>query len=151
MIIIRKVNEPHGWWGNMAPYSVEYEGETYRTTEALFQALRFDDEEVIGAIRENPSPMGAKFVSRGHREKMVVEPMSEQDLDNMRMCLRLKIEQHRELAGKLLGTGDEEIVEDCTRRQHGSGLYWGKAEQEDGTWEGQNWLGKLWMELRDEL
>lgn len=151
MIIIRKVKEPHGCWGNMAPYPVEYEGKEYRTTEALFQTLRFDDEEIKEAIRENKSPMGAKFISRGNRDKMVVEPVSEKDLNNMRMCLRLKIEQHPKLVDELLGTGDEEIVEDCTKRQRGSGLLWGAAQQEDGTWEGQNWLGKLWMELRDEL
>jgi ribA/ribD-fused uncharacterized protein len=151
MIIIRKVKESHGCWGNMAPYPVEYEGKEYRTTEALFQALRFDDEEIREAIRENKSPMAAKFVSRGNRDKMVVEPVSEQDLDNMRLCLRLKIEQHEELEAELLATGEEEMVEDCTKRQRGHGLYWGAAKQEDETWEGQNWLGRLWMELRSSL
>lgn len=151
MIVIRKVREIHGCWGNMSPYPVEYEGKTYRTTEALFQCLRFDDEEVIEAIRENKSPMGAKFVSKRYRAKMVVEPVSKQDLDNMRMCLRLKVEQHSELVEELIKTGDQEIVEDCTKRQRGSGMLWGAAKQADGTWQGHNWLGKLWMELRNEL
>lgn len=42
------------------------------------------------------------------------------------------------------------IVEDCTKRQRGSGLFWGAALI-DGKWQSQNWLGQLWMELREEL
>jgi len=150
MIVIRKVADPHGCWGNMAPYSVVHKGKVYRTTEALFQALRFDDEEVIDAIQAEKSPMSAKFVAKRHRAKMVVEPMGDEDLDNMRLCLRLKVEQHPELAEALLETGDELIVEDCTKRQRGTGLLWGAALV-DGQWLGENWLGKLWMELRASL
>ena len=150
MIVIRKVAEPHGCWGNMAPYPVVYQGKGYRTTEALFQSLRFDDEGIIDAIRVEKSPMGAKFVTKRYRAKMVVEPRSVQDLDNMRLCLRLKVEQYPELARALLDTGEEQIVEDCTRRQRGTGLFWGAALV-DGEWRGENWLGKLWMELRASL
>jgi hypothetical protein len=42
----------------------------------------------------NGSPMTAKFFAKAHKEQMVVVPQSEQDLDNMRLCLRLKIEDH---------------------------------------------------------
>ena len=109
------------------------------------------DDGLQDEIRAEKSPMVTKWISTKHRREMVVEPASEQDLNNMRMCLRLKIEQHPELVDELLGTGEEEIVEDCTKRQRGHALDWGAAQQEDGTWEGQNWLGELWMELRDEL
>jgi predicted NAD-dependent protein-ADP-ribosyltransferase YbiA (DUF1768 family) len=81
--------------------------------------------------------------------QMVVEPMSALDLDNMRLCLKLKIEQHPELREKLIQTGEAPIMEDCTRRQRGSGLFWGAALIE-GEWKGQNWLGRLWMELRQQ-
>lgn len=42
------------------------------------------------------------------------------------------------------------IVEDCTRRQRGSGPFWGAALI-GGEWEGTNTLGVLWMELRGKL
>ncbi len=150
MILIKKVKEEFGWLGNMSPYSVEFEGKTYRTTEALFQALRFDDDEIIEAIREQKSPMAAKMIAKKHRDRMVVTPLSTADLDNMRLVLRLKLEQHPRLRTALLATGTEEIVEDCTKRPRGSGLFWGAALR-DGAWVGENWLGRLWMELRDEL
>jgi ribA/ribD-fused uncharacterized protein len=150
LIAIRKVAEPHGWLGNMAAYPVVHNGKQYRTTEALFQALRFDDEEVIEAIRAERSPMVAKFVAKRHRAKMVVEPLGTQDLDNMRLCLWLKLEQHPDLLEMLLATGDEMIVEDCSKLQKGAGLFWGAASV-DGEWRGENWLGKLWMEIRESL
>ncbi len=53
----------------------------------------------------------------------------------------------QELAHMMPYTGDKIIYEDCTHRQHGSGLFWG-AGLNDGIWVGENWLGKLWMEAR---
>ena len=148
-VLIRKVKEQHGWLGNISPFPVEFEGKLYRTTEALFQALRFSDEEVIEAIREEKSPMAAKFVAKRYKKQMVVEPLSDDDVKNMGVCLKLKLEQHPELRDRLLATGDAVIVEDCSKRKRGSGLFWGAA-LEEGVWEGTKMLGKLWMELRDE-
>jgi predicted NAD-dependent protein-ADP-ribosyltransferase YbiA (DUF1768 family) len=68
----------------------------------------------------------------------------------MELVLWLKLEQHPDLEEKLLGTGESQIVEDCSRRPHGSGLFWGAALQ-DVRWVGENRLGKLWMKLREEL
>ena len=150
MILIRKVKEQNGWLGNMSPYPITHEGKSYRTTEALFQALRFNDETIIESIREQKSPMAAKMIAKKFRDHMVVEPMTEIDLDNMKMVLRLKLDQHPKLNADLIATGDEEIVEDCTKRPRGSGLFWGAAFK-DETWVGENWLGWLWMELRDSL
>ena len=133
-IIIGKIKEENGCFGNMA----------------LFQAMRFNDPEIKEAIRAEKSPMGAKFCAKKYTEKMFVQPMSEQDLNNMRQCLRLKIDQHPELKKQLIETGKDFIVEDCTKRKRGSGLFWGAA-LENGEWIGQNWLGKLWMELRMQI
>jgi len=149
-IIIGKVKEEGGCWGNMAPFRVTYNGTEWLTTEALFQALRFDNEEIREAIRAEKSPMGAKMKAKKHKSEMVIEPLSEADINNMRLVLRLKIEQHPELRETLIESGDAFIVEDCTKRQRGSGLFWGAALI-DGSWVGQNWLGKLWMELRQNL
>ena len=91
----------------------------------------------------------AKSVAKRHKDKMVVGPLSADDVNNMRVCLKLKVEQHPELRDRLLATGDAEIIEDCSKRKRGSGLFWGAA-LEEGVWEGANMLGKLWMELRDE-
>lgn len=157
-ITFTKVKLPHGWLGNMAPYPVVYGGETWKTTEALFQALRFDDARIRAEIRDQKSPMSAKMVAKKNWAHMVVKPKSAKDLDNMEMVLRLKLEQHPELKELLLATGDEEIIEDVTNRPGVDKEYaleqrhtfWGAALR-DSEWVGLNFLGKIWMKLRGEL
>ncbi len=53
---------PYGWPGNMAGgYPVTYRDIGYRSSEALFQCLRFDgDTEAQEAIRSAKSPLWAK-------------------------------------------------------------------------------------------
>ena len=148
-IVINKVKEEGGCWGNMAPFPVEYGGKRWLTTEALFQARRFDDDEIREEIRNEKSPMGAKMKAKKYKGKMVVVPMSDEDLENMYLCLKLKLDQHPKWKNMLMETGDAYIVEDCTQRQRASGLFWGAAFV-DGYWVGENWLGKLWDELRKE-
>lgn len=147
MIAFTKTALPFGWLGNMSAHQLEYNGKIWRTAEALFQALRFKNEIVIEAIRAERSPMIAKAVASEHEREMIVERCDQKDLDNMRLVLRLKVEQHPELKTLLLSTGDEIIVEDCTRRRASR---WG-AQFINGEWVGDNLLGKLWMELRDNL
>jgi len=132
----------------MAPFAVVHDGKTYRTTEALFQALRFEQETIREAIRNERSPMAAKVLARRHRNQMVIAPQSTQDVDNMGMVLQLKLRAHPQLQKLLRETGDALIIEDCSRRPQGSGLFWGAALI-DGEWQGANVLGQLWMEIRE--
>jgi ribA/ribD-fused uncharacterized protein len=143
-----KVALPFGWMGNMSPHPVTYNGKNYRTTESLFQCLRVTDETVAELIRAEKSPMAAKMVAKRYKESRVVEQGSERDLENMRLCLRLKVDQHPDLKAALLATGDTTIVEDTTNRNKID--IWG-AKLKDGVWVGENVLGKLWMELREKL
>jgi ribA/ribD-fused uncharacterized protein len=63
-------------------------------------------------------------------------------VDVMREILRLKVSQHEYVRRKLLATGNRELVEDSWRDD-----FWGWGPNRDG----QNMLGKLWMEVRAEL
>lgn len=60
----------------------------------------------------------------------------------MRRILRAKVEQHEYVRRKLLQTGTRELVENSWRDD-----FWGWGPNRDG----QNMLGKLWMEIRAEL
>lgn len=60
----------------------------------------------------------------------------------MRDILRAKVGQHEYVHRKLLETGDRELVENSWRDS-----FWGWGPNRDG----QNMLGKLWMEIRAEL
>ena len=160
-IAFTKVKLPYGWLGNMSPFPINYLGKTWKTTEALFQAMRFDDEDIQELIRRESSPMGCKMkvksivkrlVENDELDKRIVEPLSEKDLINMEICLRLKIEQHSFIKNALIETTGYDIYEDVTSRgRKGSNLFWGALKRTDGSWEGHNHLGKIWMKLRDEL
>lgn len=63
-------------------------------------------------------------------------------VDIMREILRAKVSQHEYVRRKLLQTGDRELVEDSWRDD-----YWGWGPNHDG----KNMLGRLWMEIREEL
>lgn len=146
-----KVALPYGWMGNMSPYPIEYGGVIWRTSEALFQAMRFTDPEIKEAIRAEKSPMGAKFKAKSFADQRTVEPLSKEDVDNMKLCVRLKVEQHPGLKHELIRTQNTYIFEDVTARGlRGSNAFWG-ALRTDYTRTGMNVLGKIWMELRDEF
>jgi len=151
-ISFTKTELPYGWLGNMFAAPITYQCQIWLTSEALFQALRFEDVTIREMIRNNKSPMGAKMVAKPKEVKMkrVVEPMSEEDIDNMRLCLRLKFDQHSELREKLLKTGDHIIFEDVSARHGARHKFWGAVLTDNGL-DGQNMLGKLLMELREEL
>lgn len=60
----------------------------------------------------------------------------------MRDILMSKAKDHEYVRRKLLETGDRELIEDSWRDD-----FWGWGPNRDG----KNMLGKLWMEVRDEL
>ena len=92
--------------------------------------------------------MAAKMVAKRFREIQVVAPMSEADLANMRFVVSLKLAQHELLVWKLFHTGNTKIIEDCSSRgARGSNLFWGAMRVPEG-WQGENWLGRIWGELR---
>lgn len=154
-VIINKVREEWGELGNMAPFEIEFEEKIWPRSEHLFQALRLSCPDLREEIRAISNPMAAKMrakkLFKEHPEMMIGSLLGDQDMARMKQVLELKLEQHPEILSILMLTGDRKIVEDATRRQRGSGLFWGAALQEDGTWEGENALGKLWMILRGEF
>lgn len=150
MITFTKTKLPYGWLGNMSAHNILYNNKEWKTAEALFQAMRFEDEAIIEEIRSMKSPMGTKMVARKHLNKMIITPRSPLDLCNMVDVLSLKVKQHPDLKKELLNTGDEQIVEDCTKRgMSESNCFWGMVLK-DGQWIGENVLGKLWDIVRKD-
>jgi predicted NAD-dependent protein-ADP-ribosyltransferase YbiA (DUF1768 family) len=137
----------------MSPYKVVVDEVFWRTAEAYFQSLRFaPDDAVRETIRMQKSPMAAKMVAKENASRMVVVPMSEQDVENMRITLRLKFRCNQiPLEDNLLRTGDRTIIEDCSGRRTDSGAFWGASELPNGLLYGRNMLGKLLMDLRREI
>jgi ribA/ribD-fused uncharacterized protein len=153
-IIVRKVKEGNGWLSCMSPYPVKYNGIEFRTCEALFQWLRFRNHpDVQNVILEQKSPMGAKMIARKNRDLLnrgIKWDEAPEDVQLMKMCLKLKLDQYPELKDNLVDTGDATIIEDCTTHDRESARFWGMVYK-GNKWLGENIFGKLWMEIRDEL
>jgi ribA/ribD-fused uncharacterized protein len=147
-VVFRKTNEPFGGLSNMAPsFPLSVAGTAIRTSEALYQACRFPHSpEVQRMIIDQRSPMTAKMKSKPFRD---ASRPDWQDLRVriMRWCIRVKLVQHREAFGALLlAAGDRPIVEESAKDR-----FWGARGSDDGTLTGQNVLGRLLMELRQQL
>lgn len=147
-IVFLKTNERFGGLSNMAPgFPLLVNDIRIRTSEALYQACRFPHmPEVQHLIIEQTSPMTAKMRSKPFRKQ------SRGDWDSvrikiMRWCIRVKLAQNwYEFGRLLLATGDRPIVEQSNKDD-----FWGAKVTEDGTLVGMNVLGRLLMELREQL
>ena len=146
-VVLLKTNEPFGGLSNMAGgFPLKVNDIRILTLEALYQACRFPH---IPAVQElilgQASPMAAKMKSKKYRK------FSRPDWDRvrvkvMRWCLRVKLAQNWEKFSKLLlATGDRPIVEQSRDD------FWGAKPVDDQTLIGMNVLGRLLMELRDEV
>jgi predicted NAD-dependent protein-ADP-ribosyltransferase YbiA (DUF1768 family) len=101
----------------MAPFPVKHEEIWWKTTEHFFQALRFAKESPVRMeIHKQASPMGAKMMAKKYKKERVVEQFSQQDLDNMVLCLKLKIQTHRKIRESLFATAGKYLIEDVTDR-----------------------------------
>lgn len=150
------VREPYGWLGNMYAHPIRHDGKLFRTSEALFQWLRFEGHpKVQQEIFVQMGPMGSKMKARVNQHLLNRAgnwDEDESDKDLMRLCLRLKVEQHPDVRKGLLATGDQSLVENCSNRDRESSRFWGAVyNAATNQWEGENVLGVLWMELRSEL
>ncbi len=147
-VVFLKTNERFGGLSNMAPgFPLRVNGVRIRTSEALYQACRFPHlPDVQRKIIDEHSPMTAKMRSKPFRKD------SRPDWDAvrvkiMRWCLRVKLAQNwREFSRLLLATGDRPIVEQSRKDD-----FWGAKVADDGSLVGMNVLGRLLMEIREQL
>jgi ribA/ribD-fused uncharacterized protein len=154
-IPFKKIDQPNGWLGNMSKHALRVpsvpRGVLYQTAEHYFQCERFKDLAIRQAILSKNSPMSCKMIARRHRAHMTIAPRSLADLALMRRTIRLKLENHPNLQAQLLALPEDGIIiEDASARHGKSAGFWGMRLQGD-IWTGENWLGRLWMELRQKL
>lgn len=113
----------------------------FDTSEALYHWHKFPDLAALRArIRLANSAHEAFKVAEEHKSR-VRPDWNEIRVDVMREILRAKVAQHEYVRRKLFETGTRELVENSWRDD-----FWGWGPNRDG----QNMLGKLWMEIRAE-
>lgn len=146
--VFRKPADAFGGFSNMSKsYPLQVFGLRIRSSEHLYQMMRFTGEpEIQELVRQARTPMQSKRVSREWTE-FTRPDWDDIRIDVMRWVLRVKPAQHAQRFGDLLrSTGNRDIVE---WSKHDS--FWGAGPVADDTVRGQNVLGRLLMELREEL
>lgn len=94
--------------------------------------------------------MGAKMKVKKYKHEMVLEPMSDKDIENTRMCVKLKFDQHPKLQFLLSGTEIKMIYEDIGNRNGARHKFWGAKKISDQEGDRVNMMGIILMELRDQ-
>jgi ribA/ribD-fused uncharacterized protein len=136
-----RVSDAYGEFSNFAAFPIRLRGKVWPTTEHYFQAQKFAGTDHEEAIRQTASPMIAARMGRTRKKPLRRDWEAIKD-DVMREAVRAKITQHAELSALLLATGDADLVEHTARDS-----YWGDG----GDGSGMNVLGRILMEVRDEL
>lgn len=119
---------------------IEVEGHTYPTVEHAFQAFKTHNLGERAAIRKAETPAKAKRMGRN------VSLRSDWESVKIGLMLDFITKKFKDpiLKQRLLDTDDAELVEGNTWHD----TFWGV---DSNTGKGKNWLGRLLMEVREEI
>lgn len=128
---------------NFSAFSVHVFNREFPTVEHAYHWLKFirTSPGTATRIQMAKSAHEAFKLAEAHKHERRCD-WDEVKVRLMRDLLRVKVEQHEYVHRKLLATGDRALVENSWRDD-----FWGWGPDRNG----QNMLGKLWMEVRAEL
>jgi ribA/ribD-fused uncharacterized protein len=127
---------------NFSSFAVQWKGKRFDTSEAAYHFEKFPhDESIQEKIWMATSAHESLKIAHDHKAQRRPD-WDEVKVDIMREILHAKVHQHEYVKRKLLATGDRELVENSWRDD-----FWGWGPNRDG----QNVLGKLWMDVRDTI
>ena len=141
----RANEKPYGAFSNLFRRPIEFEGVVFPTAEHAYQAGKAAKQAVRDWILAGPAPALAAMAAHGLYTWDIVPNWANIKFDRMRGVLRAKFIQHSDLTDLLLSTGSARLVE-RGRVDNAVNRLWGEVNG-----KGQNMLGVLLMELRDEL
>jgi len=128
-------------------HALEIGGMVYPTLEHAYQCSRYTDPKIIEEIRAARSPVKAWETSSKYKHLQIPEFKNESHkLGVMKKLMRLKAGQHEEIRTALANSGDMKIVKHLVAPPPGDGFW---DDGKDG--KGLNHIGRMWMEIREEL
>lgn len=128
-------------FSNFSSFQLEWRGKLWPTSEHAYHSEKFDDENIKEQIRNTRSAHESIKLTHANRDKYR-KNWDDIKLGIMKEILRAKVMQHPYVKKKLLESEDRELIEDSWRDD-----FWGWGPKKDG----KNHLGKLWMEVREEI
>lgn len=111
-------------------------GRVVKTVEHAYQAAKANNQEEALAILALDTPAQTK---KAGRKVNLRATWNDEKLQIMIALLIAKFTQHRDLAEKLVATGDAYLVE---------GNWWGDTHWGVCKGVGENWLGRILMTIR---
>ena len=97
------------------------------------------------------SALAIELLLHSFIKKIEVDYWQEHKLEVMEDLLFCKFQQNKQLYYMLMNTRPWELIEATLDNFWGAGSILGSFALEDGSWEGQNNLGKLLMKVRDHF
>lgn len=148
LAIFKKTHEEWGEYSNMASdFPIMINDTFIRSSEALYQALKFTDyPEIQIKIISEKSPMTAKMVAKPYKN-LVREDFEAKKIIFMKWSVRAKLLSNYEGFKSILLKSKNKIIVEESRRDS----FWGAKRQENNKLIGVNVLGRILMELREEL
>lgn len=128
-------------FSNFSSFQLEWKGYVWMTSEHAYHSEKFNDSEILRKLKEARSAHEAIKLAYANKDNYIKD-WDEIKLKVMKEILRAKVDQHPYVKQKLIESGNRELIEDSWRDS-----FWGWGPNKDG----QNHLGKLWMEVRSEL
>lgn len=139
---------PYGCFSNFSPHGFFVDGVFWRTAEHYYQAQKYQystiKESVKNQYEKIQRALTPKLAAQFGRSRDIPMHPNWNEIKNtvMYFAVRQKFTTHQALKDILLSSEDEEIIEDSP-----TDYYWGCGKMQTG----QNMLGKLLMQLREEL
>jgi len=128
-------------FSNFSSFAIEWKGRVWMTSEHVYHSEKFRAQVLKTIIFHTRSAHDALKISHEYRNHYRAN-WDEIKLGVMKQILRAKAMQHPYVMKKLLESGHRPLIEDSWRDD-----YWGWGPNQDGA----NHLGRLWMEVRDEV
>ena len=140
-----KVDGQWGILGNFGRTPLTVQGVLFKTSEQLFQLMKFKDTEAVKAVYAAGNP---KMTAKKWEKVCRRDDWGTMIVDAMKFCLVTKYAQCAEFREELGKSKGLFIVEDQTTFRKSNPDTWGTKLQGD-KYIGPNLLGRLLMELRD--
>lgn len=141
----RANEKPYGAFSNLYRRVIHLEGHDFPTAEHAYQAGKPIKESVREWLLSAPTPALVAMAAHGLYTWDIVPDWSRIKIERMRCVLRAKFTQHEDLRALLLSTGNARLVE-SGHTDNSVNREWGEVNG-----KGQNKLGVLLMDLREEL
>ena len=134
---------------NFYPCEIEHKGIKYNSVETFYVAMKVTEMQLINGVYYTANDfreMIAKVIKPGDAKRIgrkvkIRSDWEEKKLDFMKWAIRQKFKDEK-LANLLLSTGDQELIEGNWWHD----FYWGVCNG-----KGENHLGKILMDVRDEI